>query len=481
MNKYDVVIGLEVHVQVRTKSKMFCTCPNMFGQEPNSLVCPVCMGYPGVMPVPNYEAIRKTFVAGLMCSCEIANFSKFDRKSYFYPDMPKNYQISQYDLPFCNHGKIHISGKGFSGAELADKIIGITRIHLEEDVGKSTHFGHCSGVDFNRAGVPLMEVVSDPDMNSADEAYAYLSALKQIMQYAEISDCDMEKGQMRCDVNISLKPSGAEKLGTKIEIKNLNSFRSIHRSIVHEIERQANMIDTGIRLIQETRAWNDEKSETFILRSKENAHDYRYFPEPDLLPITLTDEDIAKIKSELPELPEQKRERFIRDYGLTSYDAQVLTLDKFLSDYFDDGAKNTKTPKSLANWITTELLRELNDRNISFGNNPVPVKFLVELTDLISDGTISGKIAKTVFADLFETRKSPGEIIREKGLVQISDNSAIEKFVIMAVEQNPMQVQQYKEGKTAVVQYFVGQVMKLSKGKANPQIVNKLLKDKLEE
>ncbi|MEI6424864.1 MAG: Asp-tRNA(Asn)/Glu-tRNA(Gln) amidotransferase subunit GatB, partial [Lentisphaerota bacterium] len=311
MNKYDVVIGLEVHVQVRTKSKMFCTCPNMFGQEPNSLVCPVCMGYPGVMPVPNYEAIRKTFVAGLMCSCEIAKFSKFDRKSYFYPDMPKNYQISQYDLPFCNHGKIHIFGKGFSGAELADKIIGITRIHLEEDVGKSTHFGNCSGVDFNRAGVPLMEVVSDPDMNSADEAYAYLSALKQIMQYAEISDCDMEKGQMRCDVNISLKPSGTEKLGTKIEIKNLNSFRSIHRSIVHEIERQANMLEEGVRIIQETRAWNDEKGETFILRSKENAHDYRYFPEPDLLPITLTNEDIAQIKSELPELPEQKRERFI--------------------------------------------------------------------------------------------------------------------------------------------------------------------------
>ncbi|MCX6983642.1 MAG: Asp-tRNA(Asn)/Glu-tRNA(Gln) amidotransferase subunit GatB [Lentisphaerae bacterium] len=479
MNKYDVVIGLEVHVQVRTKSKMFCTCPNMFGQEPNSLVCPVCMGYPGVMPVPNYEAIRKTFVAGLMCSCEIAKFSKFDRKSYFYPDMPKNYQISQYDLPFCSRGRIHVFGKGFSGADLADKIIGITRIHLEEDVGKSTHFGSCSGVDFNRAGVPLMEIVSEPDMNSADEAYAYLSALRQIMQYAEISDCDMEKGQMRCDVNISLKPAGAGKLGTKIEIKNLNSFRSIHRSIVYEIERQANMIDGGVVIVQETRAWNDEKGETFILRSKENAHDYRYFPEPDLLPITLTDGDIAKIKSELPELPEQKRERFVRDYGLTAYDAQILTLDKFLSDYFDEGAKKTKTPKSLANWITTELLRELNDRNISFENNPVPVKYLVELTDFIADGTISGKIAKTVFTDLFETRKSPGEIIREKGLVQISDNSAIEKFVTMAVEQNPLQVQQYKEGKTAVIQYLVGQVMKLSKGKANPQIVNKLLKDKL--
>ena len=480
MKRYDTVIGLEVHVQVRTKSKMFCTCPNMFGQEPNSLVCPVCMGYPGVMPVPNYEAIRKTFVAGLMCSCEIAKFSKFDRKSYFYPDMPKNYQISQYDLPFCSRGRIHVFGKGFSGADLADKIIGITRIHLEEDVGKSTHFGSCSGVDFNRAGVPLMEIVSEPDMNSADEAYAYLSALRQIMQYAEISDCDMEKGQMRCDVNISLKPAGAEKLGTKIEIKNLNSFRSIHRSIVYEIERQANMIDGAVVIVQETRAWNDEKGETFILRSKENAHDYRYFPEPDLLPITLTDGDIAKIKSELPELPEQKRERFVRDYGLTAYDAQILTLDKFLSDYFNEGAKNTKTPKSLANWITTELLRELNDRNISFENNPVPVKYLVELTDFIADGTISGKIAKTVFTDLFETRKSPGEIIREKGLVQISDNSAIEKFVAMAVEQNPLQVQQYKEGKTAVIQYLVGQVMKLSKGKANPQIVNKLLKDSLE-
>jgi aspartyl-tRNA(Asn)/glutamyl-tRNA(Gln) amidotransferase subunit B len=300
------------------------------------------------------------------------------------------------------------------------------------------------------------------------------------MQYAEISDCDMEKGQMRCDVNISLKPAGAEKLGTKIEIKNLNSFRAIHRSIVYEIERQANMINGGVGIVQETRAWNDEKGETFILRSKENAHDYRYFPEPDLLPITLTDGDIAKIKNELPELPEQKRERFVRDYGLTVYDAQILTLDKFLSDYFDEGAKNTKTPKSLANWITTELLRELNDRNISFENNPVPVKYLVELMDLIADGTISGKIAKIVFTDLFETRKSPREIIKEKGLVQISDNSAIEKFVAMAIEQNPLQVQQYKEGKTAVIQYLVGQVMKLSKGKANPQVVNKLLKDRLD-
>ncbi|HBC88212.1 MAG TPA: Asp-tRNA(Asn)/Glu-tRNA(Gln) amidotransferase GatCAB subunit B [Lentisphaeria bacterium] len=481
MAKYDVIIGLEVHVQVRTNTKMFCSCPNKFGQEPNSMVCPVCMGFPGVMPYPNREAIRRTVMAGLMCSCEIAKFSKFDRKSYFYPDMPKNYQISQYDLPLCGKGKVHVCGKGFSGQEISDKLIGITRIHLEEDVGKLNHFAGYSGIDFNRAGVPLMEIVSEPEMNTADEAYAYLTALKQIMQYADISDCDMEKGQMRCDVNISLKLAGVKEFGTKVEIKNLNSFRSAHRSIEHEIVRQAEVLDNGGKIFQETRGWTDERGETYILRSKESAHDYRYFPEPDLLPMTFTDADIAAIKKELPELPEQKRERFVATLGLTPYDAQVLTLDKTLSDYFDEGAKQAKSPKILANWIITELLRELNDRHIPFEKNPIPVSHLVELVELVSGGTITGKSAKEVFSEMFAGGKAPKQIVTEKGLVQISDDSEIEKFVVMAIEQNPLQVKQYKEGKTTVLQFFVGQVMKLSKGKANPQIVNRLLKEKLDK
>lgn len=481
MSKYDVVIGLEVHVQIRTESKMFCPCPNRYGEEPNTLVCPVCMGYPGVMPVPNYEAIRKTIRAGLMCSCEIARYSKFDRKNYFYPDMPKNYQISQYDLPFCRNGRIHIFGKGFSGKELPDKYIGLTRIHLEEDVGKSTHFSGYTGVDYNRAGVPLMEIVSEPDMTSPDEAYAYLVVLKQIMQYADISDCDMEKGQMRCDVNVSLKPVGAKKLGTKIEIKNLNSFRSVHRALSYEIERQALILDGGGILIQETRAWNDDEAVTSLLRNKESAHDYRYFPEPDLLPVIFSEKDIDEIKGKLPELPEQKRERFVKQFGLTSYDASILTQDKALAEYFEKGAIRACSPKQLANWIISELLRELNARNLAFEENRVAVEALVELINLINDGTISGKIAKEVFSDMFESGKFPAEIVKEKGLVQITDLTAINELVKRVIKDNPVQVRQYKEGKTKVLQFFVGQVMKLSGGKSNPQIALKLIEKNLKE
>ncbi len=479
MADYDVVIGLEVHVQIKTESKMFCSCPNKFGQEPNTMVCPVCMGYPGVMPVPNKKAIHQTIVAGMMCSCEIAKYSKFDRKSYFYPDMPKNYQITQFDLPFCNHGKIHISGKGFSGAELPDKYIGLTRIHLEEDVAKSTHFAGYSGIDYNRAGVPLMEAVSEPEMTSADEAYAYLTELKQMMEYAGISDCDMEKGQMRCDVNISLKPAGAKEFGTKIEIKNLNSFRSVHRSLEHEITRQADILDGGGTLQQETRGWNDDTGATYLMRTKESAHDYRYFPEPDLMPITFTDADIAEISKEIPELPEAKRERFVEEFELTPYDAEVLTHEKAYADYFEEGAKLTKTPKKLANWIISELLRELSDAGIEIAKTKVSPQNLAALVELINSGDINGKIAKTVFAEMFQSGKEPKVIIEEKGLVQVSDESAIETFVDQAIAQNPTQVQQYKDGNAKVIQFFVGQVMKLSKGQANPQGAVKLLKEKL--
>jgi aspartyl-tRNA(Asn)/glutamyl-tRNA(Gln) amidotransferase subunit B len=477
--KYDAVIGLEVHVQVRTASKMFCGCANSYGAEPNTLVCPVCMGYPGVMPVSNREAIRKTVVAGLMTSCEIAEYSKFDRKSYFYPDMPKNYQISQYDLPFCEHGRIDIHGKGFSGEDLPDKKIGITRIHLEEDVAKSVHSVGHSGIDYNRAGVPLMEIVSEPDMSSPDEAYAYLTALKQIMQYAEIGDCDMEKGQMRCDVNISLKPKGVSELGTKIELKNLNSFRAIHRSIEYEIKRQARMIDAGEALEQETRGWNDDEGHTYLLRSKENAHDYRYFPEPDLMPVTFTADEIAEVRGNLPELPEAKRERFVAEFELTEYDAQVLTQEKALADYFEAGAGKTSTPKILANWIISELLRELSEANIGITESKLKAVQLVEMIELINNKTISGKIAKTVFAEMFKSGKNAADVVKEKGLVQVTDESAIDGFVEQAINENPAQVEQYREGKTQVLQYFVGQVMKLSRGKANPQAVVKILKEKL--
>ncbi len=479
MAGYEAVIGLEVHVQIKTASKMFCKCPNHYGAEPNTNVCPVCMGHPGVLPNPNREAIRKTVAAGLMTSCRIPNRSKFDRKSYFYPDMPKNYQLTQYDMPFCLAGKIHIHGKGFSGEEMADKYIGLTRIHLEEDVAKSTHFGDCTGVDFNRAGVPLMEIVSEPDMRSADEAYAYLTALKQIMQYGGIGDCDMEKGQMRCDVNISIRHKGDEKFGTKVELKNLNSFRAVHRAITYEIKRQIIMLEAGEEIEQETRGWNDDAGESYLMRGKENANDYRYFPEPDLMPVVLSDEDIEEIRQSLPELPEQKRERYVKDYALTDYDAHVLTLDRGLAEYFEHAAAHSKAPKLVANWINGDFMRLLGEQKIELAECKVKPESLAAMVDMIQSGAINGKIAKTVFEEMFRTGREAADIVKEKGLVQVSDESAITGFVDQVIAANPAQVQQYREGKSAVIQYLVGQVMKASRGKANPQMVLKMLMEKL--
>ena len=479
MAGYEAVIGLEVHVQIKTASKMFCKCPNHYGAEPNTNVCPVCMGHPGVLPNPNREAIRKTVAAGLMTSCRIPNRSKFDRKSYFYPDMPKNYQLTQYDMPFCLAGKIHIHGKGFSGEEMADKYIGLTRIHLEEDVAKSTHFGDCTGVDFNRAGVPLMEIVSEPDMRSADEAYAYLTALKQIMQYGGIGDCDMEKGQMRCDVNISIRHKGDEKFGTKVELKNLNSFRAVHRAITYEIKRQIIMLEAGEEIEQETRGWNDDAGESYLMRGKENANDYRYFPEPDLMPVVLSDENIEEIRQSLPELPEQKRERYVKDYALTDYDAHVLTLDRGLAEYFEHAAAHSKAPKLVANWINGDFMRLLGEQKIELAECKVKPESLAAMVDMIQSGAINGKIAKTVFEEMFRTGREAADIVREKGLVQVSDESAITGFVDQVIAANPAQVQLYREGKSAVIQYLVGQVMKASRGKANPQMVLKMLMEKL--
>ncbi len=476
---YEAVIGLEVHVQIRTARKMFCNCPNQYGGEPNTNTCPVCMGYPGTLPVPNREAIRKTVVAGLMCGCEIAERCKFDRKSYFYPDLVKNYQISQYDQPLCKDGKIHIFGKGFSGEPMADKYIGLTRIHLEEDPGKSTHYANCTGLDYNRSGVPLMEIVSEPDMRSADEAYAYLTALKQIMEYADVSDCDMEKGQMRCDVNVSIRPRGQKEFGTKVEVKNLNSFRSAHRAINYEIKRQIVALESGEVITQDTRGWNDEAGETVVQRTKENANDYRYFPEPDLLPIEFTKEDVEAIRATLTELPEAMRNRYVADFGLTDYDAHVLTLDRALAAYFEKAAAKSSAPKSVANWINTELLRVLGEKGLTIKECPIPPEDLCELVDLVQKGAITGKVGKAVFETMFDSGKKPADIVKEQGLAQVSDEGAILEMVDAVIAANPAQVEQYKAGKTAVLQFFVGQLMKQSRGKANPQTAIKLFQERL--
>jgi len=477
--KYEAVIGLEVHAQVRTDSKMFCSCPNRYGSEPNTNVCPVCMGYPGVLPVPNREAIRKTMIAGLLTGCSISEFSKFDRKSYFYPDMPKNYQISQYDLPFCLAGRIHISGIGFSGEPLPEKDIGITRIHLEEDVAKLTHFRGASGVDYNRAGIPLMETVSEPDMRSADEAYAYLTALKEIFVYGGIGDCDQEKGQMRCDVNISLRPVGREAFGTKVELKNLNSFRAVHRSIEYETWRQAEVLDKGGTIVQETRGWNDDTGETYLMRTKEQAHDYRYFPDPDLTPVIMTEQEIDALRRNLPEMPGVKRVRFVEQYGLTEYDADVLTHDRDIADYFEAAAKSVKTPKNVANWIISELLRELGTGGLEACK--VTPEQLGGLILMIEADTISGRIAKEVFTEMLATGGDAKTVVEAKGLAQVSDTGEIEKVVEQTIAANPKQVQQYLDGNANVLMYLVGQTMKLSRGKANPKMVLDLLKAKLDK
>jgi aspartyl-tRNA(Asn)/glutamyl-tRNA(Gln) amidotransferase subunit B len=478
--KYEAVIGLETHIQVRTASKMFCSCPNEFGADPNTLVCPVCMGYPGVLPVPNREAIQKTVRAGLLTGCEIARKSKFDRKSYFYPDMPKNYQISQYDLPFCERGNVRIGGgKGFSGAELPERSIRLTRIHLEEDVAKLNHYAGVSGVDYNRAGVPLMEAVSEPDMHTADEVYAYLGALKEIMQYGGIGDCDMEKGQMRFDVNVSIRPAGEEKLGTKIEIKNLNSMRAAHAAVDYEIWRQQRELEAGRSLRQETRGWNDERQETYVMRTKEQAHDYRYFPDPDLMVVEFSDADIEAIRRELPELPDAMRGRLAAAYGLAVYDAEVLTQDRAVAAWFEAAAVAAKKPKLVANWIISELLRELGEAKQGIADCRIKPAELAELTDLIDEGTISGKIAKDMFGEMFVHGGSPRRMVADRGLAQVSDEGTVAAFVEQAIRDNPTQVEQIKGGNDKVIQYLVGQVMKQSKGKANPQLVVKLLRDRL--
>lgn len=467
--QYEAVIGLEVHVQLKTRSKMFCGCATEFGAEPNTHVCPVCLGYPGVLPVMNEEAVRKTILTGLMIGSEIARFSKWDRKNYFYPDMPKNYQISQYDLPLCKGGAVAITGKR----------VGMTRIHLEEDVAKNIHFETSSGVDFNRAGTPLMECVSEPDLRSPDEAFAYLTALKEILTSGGISDCDMEKGQLRCDSNVSVRPVGQKEFGEKVEIKNMNTISGVRRALAYEIQRQTTALQKGEKTSQETRRWDDAAGKTFVMRTKEYAHDYRYFPEPDLMPVVVSDEMLTAIRGQLVELPEAKRQRFIKQYGLPEYDAGVLVADVALASYYERAAAGSKNPKAISNWVMTELLGKLAEAKQSIDGCPIPPEQLTELVALIDGGQISGKIGKEVFAEMFSSRKGPSVLVKEKGLAQVSDACAIEAFADEAIAKNPKSVADFRAGNEAAINFLKGQIMKLSKGKANPQLAGGILLRKL--
>lgn len=466
---YETVIGLEVHVQLKTVSKLFCGCSTQFGAEPNTQVCPVCLGFPGVLPVLNEKALTFAVMTGLMMGSKINPFSKFDRKNYFYPDLPKAYQISQYDKPLCLGGGIQIDVEG------QKKTIRLTRIHLEEDAGKLMHFVKESGVDYNRTGVPLIEIVSEPDIRSPQEAYEYLRTLKTILQYLGVSDCNMEEGSLRCDANVSLRPQGAETFGTKAEIKNLNSFRGVEKAIQYEIQRQTEVLAQGGRIVQETRLWDSELAATRSMRSKEEAHDYRYFPEPDLVPIVISEGLIARLKASLPELPQVRLDRFMKAYGLSEYDASVLTADRALADFFEEGVKASKNPKAIGNWIMGDLSRELKARNLEIQNSPVKPEDLAALVALIDGGVISGKMAKDVFMEMCETRKSPQDIVKSKGLSQLSDKDQIIEVVRKVLQENPRTVEDYYSGKKNALVFLVGQVMKVTKGRANPQMVNEML------
>lgn len=481
---YVSTIGLEVHVQLRTHSKMFCGCPVEFGAGPNANTCPVCLGLPGALPVMNRDALRMTILTGLMLECEIAPICKFDRKNYFYPDMPKNYQISQYDLPLCLRGGVTLHAAAYprdaQGAieGKPERFIRLVRIHLEEDVAKSTHFETSSGIDFNRAGTPLMEIVSEPDIETPEEAFAYLTALKQILIHAGVSDADMEKGQLRCDCNVSVRPHGQEELGTKIEIKNMNSISGVRRALAFEIDRQMDAVAAGETLRQETRRWDEATGQTYLMRTKEMAHDYRYFPEPDLVPVK-TGQLRAEAEAAMPELPAAKRARFESQYGLASYDASVLANDVALAMYFERAAAGARKPKSVANWIINDLLSALAAKSVAVTDSPIPPESLDELANLVDDGKISLRQAKDVFAAMFEKGGSAAEIVRASGLEQESDSGVIEGLCDQVIAANPKPVADYRAGNEASINFLKGQVMKLSKGKANPKVVGEVLERKL--
>lgn len=478
--KYEPVIGLEIHSELKTATKIFCGCATTFGAEQNTHVCPVCLGLPGVLPTVNKKVVEFAIKAGLATNCKINKYSKFDRKNYYYPDLPKNWQTSQYDLPIAYEGHVDIDVDGVK------KTVRLTRIHMEEDAGKLVHSGTTikdsatSNVDYNRTGVPLIEIVSEPDMHSAAEARAYMEKIKSILEYIDVSNCRMEEGNLRADINVSLRPVGSDKLGTRTEMKNINSFKALEDAINYEIDRQAEVLDDGGKIIQETRTWNPEKGITQSMRSKEDAHDYRYMPEPDLPPIITTDEEIENFRKSLPELPDARRARLIKDFGLSDYDAGIITSSRAMAEYFDEAVNIGADAKLVANWIMSDLSKNLNAENLTIENSPVDAKRLAEMILLIQKGTISGKIAKTVFVEMWKSPDSAEKIVADKGLVQITDTGAIEKVIDEVITNNQKAVEEYRAGKKKAVGALVGQVMKLTKGKANPQMVNQLLAKKLE-
>lgn len=477
--KYETVIGLEVHAELRTKSKLFCDCSTKFGAEPNSQTCPVCLGLPGVLPVLNKKAVEYAMEAALALNCEVQGYNKFDRKNYFYPDLPKAYQVSQYDLPLALGGRvtIHVNGE--------TKDIGITRIHLEEEAGKSVHSGEnilgsdFSLEDYNRTGIPLIEIVSEPDLRSPEEAYAYLTTLKTILQYTEVSDCKMEEGSLRCDANISLRLVGAEKFGTKVELKNLNSFRAVQKALEYEEKRQAKMLDKGETIIQETRHWDEGTGKTHSMRSKEEANDYRYFPEPDLVPVVISQEWIDQVRGLLPELPSVKFERFTKEYGLPEYDADLIISSRNIAEFFEATVALHNDPKAVSNWVMGELTRLLKAAGQEIESSKITPELLAKLLKLIDKGTISGTAAKSVFDEAFATGKDPEAIVEEKGLAQISDTGELERIVAEVVAANPASVEDFKNGKDKALGFLVGQIMKQTKGRANPKLVNDLLRKQL--
>ena len=472
---YETVIGLEVHAELSTKTKIFCSCPTDFGGEPNTHCCPVCMAMPGALPVLNEKVVEYAVKAGLATNCTISRDSKNDRKNYFYPDLPKSYQISQYDKPLCEKGYVEIE------TEEGKKRIGITRIHIEEDAGKLNHddYGRGSLVDLNRAGVPLIEIVSEPDMRSAQDADKYLKKLKSILEYIEVSDCKMQEGSLRAYVNVSIRKKGQKEFGTRTEMKNMNSFKSITRAIEYEIGRQIEVVENGGKIYQETLRWDEVSGKTFPMRNKEDSQDYRYFPEPDLVPIRLSEEYIENIRKNLPELPENRKQRYLEEYHLTEKGANILTASKYLSDFFEEAIKICNNPKAVCNWLMSDVARILNEKEMEPDEIPFKPEELAELIELIEKGTISSKIAKDVLDKMFENPEKPSKIIKDNGWVQISDEGAIKAIVQKIIDANPQSVQDFKSGKEKALGFLVGQAMKETKGKANPQMLNKMFKDAL--